>query len=130
MAEFASHQIDVANWAIDAEPVVVVGARGIDYWRDGQEASDNVHALFEYPGSKRLSVSALLLNGHFGFDDQILGDHGTLIISVGKGLYFREMVPTLSSDAAKEPLTPGRQRPVPSITRTAIDTGEKVLWPK
>lgn len=102
LAELASHQIDVANWAIDAEPVSVAAAGGTDYWKDGRETYDNVQAIFEYPGAEKLSVSAILFNGHFGFDEQILGDQGTLIISAGKGLYFREKLPEVTLGASKE----------------------------
>lgn len=102
LAELASHQIDVANWAIDAEPVSVVATGGIDYWKDGRETYDNVQAIFEYPFAEKLSVSALLFNGHFGSEEQILGDQGTLIIRVGSGLYFREKLPAASSGASKE----------------------------
>jgi predicted dehydrogenase len=102
LAEFGSHQIDVANWAIDADPVSVVAMGGIDHWKDGRETCDNVQAIFEYPGGEKLSLSALLFNGHYGFEEQILGDQGTLIISKGKGLYFREKLPKVSSGASKE----------------------------
>ena len=102
MAELASHQIDVANWAVGAEPVSVIGTGGIDYWKDGRETCDNVQAIFEYPGGQKLVFTSILSNGHYGFQEQIMGDQGTLEITVGKGLYYREKVAKTSTDGEKE----------------------------
>jgi predicted dehydrogenase len=102
LAELASHQIDVANWAIGAEPVSVVATGGIDYWKDGRETCDNVEAIYEYPGGQKLLWSSILYNAHFGFDEQIMGDQGTLIITLGKGLYYREKVAKATAAGSKE----------------------------
>jgi len=102
MAELASHQIDVANWAIGAEPVSVVGTGGIDYWKDGRETCDNVQVIFEYPGGQKLVFTSILSNGHYGFQEEIMGDQGTLEITIGKGMYYRESVAQTSTGAAKE----------------------------
>ena len=102
MAELASHQIDVANWAIGAEPLSVVATGGIDVWKDGRETGDNVQAVFEYPGGEKLMLTALLFNAHFGFDEQILGDQGTIVITLGKGLFFHEKVPKVTTGFLKE----------------------------
>jgi predicted dehydrogenase len=102
MAELASHQIDVANWAIGAEPASVVGTGGIDYWKDGRETCDNVQVIFEYPGGQKLVFTSILSNGHYGFQEQIMGDQGTLEITLGKGMYYRENVSKASTGTAKE----------------------------
>ncbi len=102
MAELASHQIDVANWAIDADPVSVVATGGIDYYMDGRETCDNVQAIFEYPGGVKLMLSSILTNNHYGFTEQIMGDLGTLETTIGKGMYFRENVPRVSTGPTKE----------------------------
>jgi predicted dehydrogenase len=102
LAELASHQIDVANWAFDAEPISVVATGGIDYWKDGRETCDNVEAIYEYPAGRKLVWTSILYNRHFEFDEQIMGDQGTLIITIGKGMYFREPVAKVSTGGAKE----------------------------
>lgn len=102
MAELASHQIDVANWAFGAEPVSVVGRGGIDYWKDGRETCDNVHAIFDYPGGRRMIFTSILYNQHESFFEQIAGDEGTIEITVGRGMYYREPVAQVSTGAAKE----------------------------
>ena len=102
MAELASHQIDVANWAIGSEPKSVIATGGIDYWKDGRETCDNVHAIFEYPGGEKLIWSGVMSNAHFDFSEQIMGDRGTLIITIGKGMYYRENVAKVSTAGGKE----------------------------
>lgn len=102
MAELASHQIDVANWAFGAEPISVVGTGGIDYWKDGRETNDNVEAIFEYPDGRKMAFSSILYNAHHQYDEQIMGDQGTVVITVGKGMYFREQVAKTASARAKE----------------------------
>src|SRR3990172_9280601 len=102
MAELASHQIDVANWALGAEPVSVIGTGGIDYWKDGREVCDNVQAIFEYPGGQKLVYTSILFNRHYEFSEEIMGDQGRLAITIGNGIYFREPVAKVSTGGAKE----------------------------
>ena len=102
MAELASHQIDVANWAFGAEPVSVMGTGGINYWKDGREVNDNVEVIFEYPEGRKMVFTSILYNAHFGFNEQIMGDGGTLIITVGEGMYYREEAAKSTQGAAKE----------------------------
>jgi predicted dehydrogenase len=102
MAELASHQIDVANWAFGAEPLSVVATGGIDYWKDGRETCDNVEAIFEYSEGRKLLYSSILYNAHFKFDEQIMGDQGTLIITLGNGMYFREAAHKVTTGPARE----------------------------
>jgi predicted dehydrogenase len=102
LAELASHQVDIANWAFGAEPLSVYATGGIDYWKDGRETCDNVEAIYEYPGGRKLVWTSILYNTHFDFNEQIMGDQGTLIITIGKGMYFREPVAKVSSGNGKE----------------------------
>jgi predicted dehydrogenase len=102
LAEFCSHQLDIANWAIGSEPISVYATGGINYWKDGRETCDNNEAIYEYPGGRKFLWSGILYNAHLDFDEQIMGDQGTLIITLGKGLYFREPVAKVSSGAGKE----------------------------
>jgi predicted dehydrogenase len=102
LAELASHQIDVANWAIGAEPVSVVGTGGIDYWKDGRETCDNVQVIYEYPGHQKLVFTSILFNAHGGYYEQIMGDQGMLEITVGRGMYYREHVAKVTTAASKE----------------------------
>ncbi len=100
--ELASHQLDIANWAFDAEPISVMATGGIDYWKDGREVADNVQTVYEYPGGRKFMWSGVLFNEHFQFQEEIMGDQGTLIITLGKGLYYREPVVKVSQGGLKE----------------------------
>jgi predicted dehydrogenase len=102
LAELASHQIDIANWAFASEPISVYATGGIDYWKDGRETCDNVEAIYEYSDGRKLVWSSILYNAHLEFNEQIMGDRGTLIITLGKGMYYREPVAKVSAGKAKE----------------------------
>lgn len=102
MAELAAHQIDVANWVFQSDPISVMGTGGIDYWKDGRETYDNIEVIFEYPGGRKLVATSILYNSHDKFEEHILGDGGTLNITLGKGLYFREPVAKVSTGTGKE----------------------------
>ena len=102
MAELASHQVDIANWAFGSEPLSVVGTGGIDYWKDGREVCDNIEVIFTYPGGRKMTYTSILYNAHLEYNEQIMGDHGTLIITIGKGMYYREAVAKASNGKAKE----------------------------
>ena len=102
MAELASHQVDIANWAFGSEPISVQGTGGIDYWKDGREVCDNIEVIFEYPEGRKMLYSSILYNAHFQYDEQIMGDHGTLIITIGKGMYFREAAAKVTNGEARK----------------------------
>ena len=101
-AELCSHQLDVANWAFGADPVSVTATGGIDYWKDGREVCDNIQAIYEYPDGQKFLWSGVLFNEHFQFQEEIMGDRGTLVITLGKGLFFREPVAKVSNAGLKE----------------------------
>jgi predicted dehydrogenase len=93
-AELCSHQIDVANWAFNAEPRSVIGFGGIDYWKDGRETYDNISLLFEYAEGQKVIYSSMLNNQHYEFGEQIMGDGGTLETTLmgpsGSGTFWIE----------------------------------------
>jgi predicted dehydrogenase len=117
MAELGSHQMDIANWLLGSPPARVFATGGIDYWRDGREVCDNVFCTYEYDvpvpfppaprGSQpapaaatpapparytaRVTYSALQTNAYEGASELILGTRGTLFLTPGKGLFFREV---------------------------------------
>ena len=118
MAEMGSHFIDVANWVLGTEPVSVIGMGGIDYWKDGRETHDNVQAIFEYPGGKKLYFNSILFNGHNQFGVLVMGDQGTLDINDDRAIYFREPVAKVSSGPAKESWWAGA-----TVSKTAAQKG-------
>jgi predicted dehydrogenase len=110
MAELASHQLDIANWYLQTTPRRVLGAAGIDYWRDGREVYDNVFCIYEYevapqvaptginaavtgdgkPYTARVTYSSIQSNQYEGASELIFGTRGTLFLTQKKGLFYRE----------------------------------------
>lgn len=122
LAELASHQTDIANWAFGSEPLSVYATGGIDYWKDGRETCDNVEAIYEYPGGRKMTWSSILYNAHLDFNEQILGDQGSLIITLGKGMYYRETVAKVSSGKGKENWMAGA-----TVTAAAAEEGVPIF---
>ena len=118
MAELASHQVDIANWAFQSEPISVMGTGGIDYWKDGREVCDNIEVIFQYPGGRKMTYTSILYNAHLGYDEQIMGDHGTIIITIGKGMYYREAAAKVTNGKAKENWWAGA-----TVTEQAVQKG-------
>lgn len=97
MAELGSHQVDVADWAYQSEPVAVSGVGGLDYWKDGRDIFDNVSVIFEYPEGQKFVFTSICNNAHLDFSEVIMGDEGTIEITLGnnsaKATFFRENKP-------------------------------------
>jgi predicted dehydrogenase len=104
MTELGSHQLDVANWLLGATPRRVFATGGIDYWRDGREVFDNIFCTYEYevtpndaragadraPYTVRVTYSSLCNNAYEGASELVLGTRGSLYLTTGKGLLYRE----------------------------------------
>lgn len=99
MTELASHQIQVANWLKNAQPVSVMGTGSINYWKDGREVYDNVALIYSYDDGTQFIYDSMTSNRHYGLEEQIMGDKGTLELEVNKR-YFENPPPP------PEPLPP------------------------
>lgn len=78
MTELASHQLQVANWFIDEVPTQVMGSGSICYWRDGREVYDQVALVYDYPGGAKCIYDSMIANKHYGLEEQIMGNKGTI----------------------------------------------------
>lgn len=47
-SEFATHQIDVANWMLGTYPDSVCGYGGVDWFEGKRDTTDNIHLVFNY----------------------------------------------------------------------------------
>ena len=105
MAELGSHQTDIAAWAFGADPRSVVGTGGIDYWKDGREVYDNVSVVFDYPAGQKTVFTSLLNNQHYEFSEHILGDGGTMELTLmgpsGTGTFWVEPKAKATAAAGK-----------------------------
>jgi predicted dehydrogenase len=98
--ELGSHQMDVVNRILGTPPKRVWATGGIDYWRDGREAEDNVFCTYEYaltdpakpdaPYTVRATWSAILNNAFEGASELIMGTKGSLLITRNQCLLYQE----------------------------------------
>ena len=88
MTELASHQIQVANWAKQAEPVSVRGAGSINYWKDGREVYDNVALIYSYADGTQLLYDSMTANKHYGLEEKIIASEGVLEMETNR--FFHE----------------------------------------
>jgi predicted dehydrogenase len=83
MAEFASHQVDVADWFLDAHPVAVSGVGSLSFHKDGRDIYDHINVLIEYPKGVTMNYTSMLTNGYDGVGEQFMGPYGTITLSLG-----------------------------------------------
>jgi predicted dehydrogenase len=93
--DLGSHQIEVYNWFLGANPTAVMASGGNDYYSDGREWYDNVMAVYEYPtegGVVRALYQVSNTTSFGGYFEAFMGDEGTLVISedVSRGYLIRE----------------------------------------
>lgn len=79
MAELASHELNMIDNLLGGHPTKVVGTGGIDYWKDGRETFDNVHALFDYPNGVKVGFHSGTTNSHEGYQIKFYGDKATIV---------------------------------------------------
>ena len=98
-AELASHQIDISDRMMHEHPLYVAGVGGLDYYQDGRDIYDNIHLHFVYPSGKKFQYSSITTNAHlpYGglkgmreFGEVIKGTEGSIEITLGKAMWFRE----------------------------------------
>jgi predicted dehydrogenase len=101
IVDLGSHQIDIFNWFLRANPKSVIASGGTDYYdKKTHEWYDTVMAIFEYeyeydPAKKqtvRAFYQTITTNSSNGYFETFMGDEGTLLISesAGKGNIYRE----------------------------------------
>jgi predicted dehydrogenase len=92
MTELASHQLQVANWALKMIPESVMGLGDIIFWKDGREVYDSVNLIYHYSNGVKLTYESNISNKFNGLEEQILGHKGTLQPELGK-YYLEDAAP-------------------------------------
>ncbi len=69
LTELSSHQIQIANWALQSQPVSVMGTGSINYWKDGREVYDNIACIFSYADGTQFLCDSLISNRHHGIEE-------------------------------------------------------------
>ena len=96
IVDLGSHQIDIFNWFLEAQPKSVIASGGTDYYdKQTHEWYDTVLAIYEFEtgtGTVRASYQTLTTNSSEGYFENFLGDQGTLHISesANRGGVYRE----------------------------------------
>jgi predicted dehydrogenase len=89
-AELGSHQINFANTVFGGMPESVMASGGIDYWKDGREIEDNVHAIARYAGGQTLQASYITTNRLEGAQERVYGTGGSVELTHTEATYFEE----------------------------------------
>ncbi len=96
IVDLGSHQIDIFNWFLDAQPKSVMASGGTDYYdKKTHEWYDTVLAVYEYEteaGKVRAFYQTITTNSSEGYYENFLGDQATLHISesASRGGIYRE----------------------------------------
>jgi predicted dehydrogenase len=98
IVDLGSHQIDIFNWFLGANPSHVTASGGTDYHDPAtHEWYDTVMAIYEYDtkeGPARAYYQTQTTNGSQGYFENFMGDQGTLVISESEannpGLLYRD----------------------------------------
>ncbi|MCY2932240.1 MAG: Gfo/Idh/MocA family oxidoreductase [Planctomycetota bacterium] len=83
IADLGSHQIDIFNWFLGAEPAAVLASGGRDFNPSRQWCQD-ILAVYEYNtkgGSARAFYQVLNSNGYGNYFERFMGEAGTISIS-------------------------------------------------
>lgn len=85
IVDLGSHQIDIFNWFLEAQPASVMASGGTDYYdKSSHDWYDTVMAIYEYQtrqGTVRAFYQTLTTNSSNGYYENFLGDEATLSIS-------------------------------------------------
>ncbi len=90
VTELGVHQIDIANWVLQATPTHALGTTSIVRYHDGRTTGDNVQCIFLYPGGRRLVFSSLTDNAKQGNELWIYGTEGSVQITIEDATFFYE----------------------------------------
>ena len=90
LAELSSHQIDFANWILQATPKKAMGMGGINYWNDGRETYDNTKVVYQYPQRVKATYTCLTSNAKDDYKIMVMGDKGTLTIFYDTAWFYPE----------------------------------------
>jgi predicted dehydrogenase len=85
IVDLGSHQIDIFNWFLDANPSHVMASGGLDYHDPAtHEWYDTVMTVYEFEtkaGPARAYYQTQTTNGSQGYFENFMGDQGTLVLS-------------------------------------------------
>jgi len=90
IGELGVHQLDIANWFLNALPTHAVGLGSLTYYKDGREVFDNVQALLRYPNGMHFSYEATIGNSFDGEMDLFSGTDCAIMMRERRAWMFKE----------------------------------------
>jgi predicted dehydrogenase len=82
--ELLTHQMQVANWVKDSFPSSVVANGSLIYWTKNREVYDHISCLYYYPDGSQFMYDSINSNKHYGCEEQIIGNKGTMELELNK----------------------------------------------
>jgi predicted dehydrogenase len=80
-AELCSHQLNATHWFLGTSaPTAVHATGGVYRYKDGREAHDHIHSMFEYPRGLTVTFSSIESNAFEQRYEAFYGTKGTLIM--------------------------------------------------
>ncbi len=134
ISDLGAHQIDVFNWMLGSNPISVIAAGGVDYYKT-HEWYDNAMAIYEFPtkeGLVRATYQVLTTtSAGGGYHEYFMGDEGALKISENPKytkLYREARAPEWDEFVAKGIITrPGSGEGAPAPVKPWEKVGVKKL---
>lgn len=90
IAELGSHHMDIANWAMNSNPIAAQASGSICCYHDGRETDDNVQVILSYPGGRRMVFTSMTNNAKMGDQLWLYGSKGSLNLTLQDATFFYE----------------------------------------
>ena len=91
-AELSSHQMDIIQWMLNSPPRKIMGAGGMDHWKDGRDIYDSTHLTVQHENEVVVTYTCLTTNSHEGFRMKFLGTKGTIVTSLNEAWITSESI--------------------------------------
>ncbi len=90
LGEMGIHQLDMANWYLNALPTAVTGFGAIVNWNDGRDVPDTVQCVFEYPNNVRAIFASTLASSFSNTYTLFQGSNSSLMMRQNRGWMVKE----------------------------------------
>jgi predicted dehydrogenase len=91
VGEAGIHQLDQANWFLNAFPSAVTGFGGVVFYKDGRQVPDTIQAVFEYPKDVRFTYDATLANSFDASYEVFCGSDAAVLVRDNREWLFQEV---------------------------------------
>jgi predicted dehydrogenase len=92
VAELSSHQMDIIQWMMNSPPKKIMGAGGMDHWKDGRDIYDSTHLTVQHENEVVVTYTCLTTNSYEGFRMKFLGTSGTIVTTLNEAWITSENI--------------------------------------